>query len=905
VYPAPKHLEKRMTNEELFQLMEQTAKNKTTSLDLSDAELTVLPKEIGQLTHLTELDLFCNQLTALPSEIAQLTNLTTLNLSDNQLTELPPAIGNLTHLKKLFLGDVFGGNQLATFPSVITQLTNLTVLSLSGNQLTTLPSVIGQLTNLKTLDLRWNQLEELPKELGNLRNLKELHLDGNPLTLPPPEIIAQGTQAILAYLQALLQENQQRWVSKLVVVGEGGVGKTSLLRMLRGETFNAKELTTHGIEISTLNITHPRKTDVIMQLNSWDFGGQEIYHATHQFFLTNRSLFLLAWNARLGFEQGKLYYWLNTIQALAPDSPILLVATYIDERDVDIPLRELQRQYPQIIGQCEISNKTGYGIEALQQAIAQAAANLPLMGETWPTTWLNAAHALRVKTENYTTPQSLQDIMVEQKIGDNQQSILMQWLHELGDILYFQNNQYLDDIVILKPQWITEYISLVLESEDVIKKGGIFTREEMNRLWQEMDSAMREYFLCLMEHFDLSYRDESKEISLVVERLPHEPSDYQEQWNTIKRVDNCKEITMKFELNTLPAGIPTWFIARAHRFSTNTHWRNGALFAYEKHLALVQAFSQEHLVQLTVRGANPQNFFALLKDGIELTLARFPGLKIERKIPCLGHDGQSCSHEFNYEQLLKRYEKQRLIVECPEALEDVSVTELLYGWNWRTQNIVLSRIDKLEANLERGQEKILAELNNLRELTQREFTNAFRREQASIDVHCPNVFVLRPDSKKWLKAITGQTLELQLYCQTPGCWHPTTEGGLYHIEESALWLKAISPYLRRLVGVLKYAAPLIGPWLGMVNQQDYEQLFKYDIELMKELAEKLPDVKDVDDLAFTGNAEPERLQGAALRSLRHLLEEKDPQRHWGGLKKVLTPEGHYLWLCEHHTREYQ
>ncbi|WP_347242416.1 hypothetical protein [Nostoc sp. FACHB-888] len=26
------------------------------------------------------------------------------------------------------------------------------------------------------------------------------------------------------------------------------------------------------------------------RVNIWDFGGQEIYHATHQFFLTRRSL---------------------------------------------------------------------------------------------------------------------------------------------------------------------------------------------------------------------------------------------------------------------------------------------------------------------------------------------------------------------------------------------------------------------------------------------------------------------------------------------------------------------------------------------------------------------------------------------------------------------------------------
>jgi len=904
-----------MTNKELRQLIEQAAKEGATSLDLSDNELTVLPLEIGQLSNLTELDLSYNQLTALPPTIAQLTNLLVLNLSGNQLTGLPSEISQLTHLKKLMLGDVFGGNQFISLPPAISQLNNLTVLGLGGNQLTVLPPTIEQLNHLTMLDIRWNQLTTLPPEIGHLALLRELYLDGNPLISPPPEIVAQGTQAILAYFQARLQESQKRWVSKLIVVGEGGVGKTSLLRTLRGEAFNPEESTTHGIEISTLELAHPSRMGVNMQLNSWDFGGQEIYHATHQFFLTNRSLFLLAWNARVGFEQGKLYYWLDTLQALAPDSPVLLVATHIDEREANLPLSELRHRYPQIIGICEISNKTSQGFEALRQILAKAAAKLPLMGEIWPSTWLKAANAIRARAEKYITPQVLQNLMSTQGVEDNKQPILAQWLHELGDILSFQENQELADIVILKPQWVSEYISLVLESEDVIKKGGIFTRSEMNQLWQDLDPAMREYFLRLMERFDLSYRDEGREISLVVERLPFEAPNYQPKWDGLKAMDTNKEITMKFKLNTLPAGIPTWFMARAHRFSTSTHWRNGALFAYEKHLALVQANPRDCLVQLTVRGPNPQNFFALLKDGIEVTLARFPGLKIERKIPCLGHDDQPCIHEFNYDQLLKRYEKQRLIVECPEGLEDVSVTELLYGWDWRTQNLVLSRLDKLEANLGKGQEKILvgqekilSELGELRELTQREFTQAFRREQASIDVHCPNVFVLREKGKEerskggWFKAIAGQTFDLQLYCQAPGCWHPTQEGGLYEIEEPAQWLKEIAPYLTKLVGVLRYAVPLIGPWLANINPQEYEELFRQDIELMKELVDNLPVHQDADNLA---SMEPERVQGAALRVLRYLLDKKDPQQQWGGLKKVLTPEGHYLWLCEYHARGYQ
>ncbi len=866
-----------------------------TELSLSGNQLTELPPEIGLLTKLTALNLGGNQLNQLPPEIDQLTKLTTLDISHNKLNQLPPELWQLTNLTTLYLDS----NKLNQLPPEIGQLTNLTELSLYGNQLTALPPEIGQLTNLKELvlgdkDRGGNKIKVLPPEIGQLTKLEKLEVDNNPLESPPPEIVKQGTKAILAYLQAQLKERQKQWLSKLIIVGQGGVGKTSLLRVLRGETFNPTEPTTHGLETQILELAHPNQADITMQLNTWDFGGQEIYHATHQFFLTNRALFLLVWHARLGFKAGELYYWLDMLTAIAPDSPILLIATHIDERDTNLPLDDLRRQYPQLLGQQEISNKTGQGTQALQKNLAQAAAQLPLMGETWPTLWLKTAQALRARAENYITPQALQHLMTEHGIDHSQQPILTQWLHDLGDLLYFSNNDALADIVILHPQWVSTHISQVLESQDVKNQNGILTRSEIKRLWQDLTPAMRDYFLRLMEHFDLSYRDDDRQISLIVERLPHTPPAYQQQWDAIKTTDNCKQIQITFKLNTLPSGIPTWFIARAHRFTTNTHWRNGALFAHENQLALVQAFEQNNSVQLTVRGPNPQNFFALLKDGLELTLARYPGLQIKRQIPCLGHQSQPCPHQFNYEQLLKRYEKQRLTIECPETLEDISVTELLYGWDWHTQQLVLERLNQLEQHIDQSQQHILNELTELRKLTQREFTQAYRREQANIEAHCPNVFVLRPrEAKQWLKTITGQTLELQLYCQAPGCWHPTLEGGLYEIKDTAQWLKTLAPYLNRLIGVLKYATPLIGPWVGEINIADYEKLIRRDIETMKELAQQLPDTQ------------PEHLQGAALRTLRHLLDENDPHQHWGGLKKILTPEGHYLWLCQYHAREYQ
>jgi len=128
---------------------------------------------------------------------------------------------------------------LAVLPEAIGQLTGLTTLDLSGNQLTALPEAIGQLTALTTLDLSSNRLTVLPDAIGQLAGLITLDLSRNPqLSDPPPEVIARGTQAVLAFLRARATSSIERWHSKVLVVGEATVGKTSLVKRLLGDVFD-------------------------------------------------------------------------------------------------------------------------------------------------------------------------------------------------------------------------------------------------------------------------------------------------------------------------------------------------------------------------------------------------------------------------------------------------------------------------------------------------------------------------------------------------------------------------------------------------------------------------------------------------------------------------------------------
>ncbi|MCC6279522.1 MAG: caspase family protein, partial [Saprospiraceae bacterium] len=82
--------------------------------------------------------------------------------------------------------------------------------------------------------------------------------------------------------------------AKLIFVGNGRVGKTSLSKVLAGDKFDPGENSTHGVRIKSWPVKLPDGRS--LKINVWDFGGQEVYHNTHRFFLTTRALYMLVWD---------------------------------------------------------------------------------------------------------------------------------------------------------------------------------------------------------------------------------------------------------------------------------------------------------------------------------------------------------------------------------------------------------------------------------------------------------------------------------------------------------------------------------------------------------------------------------------------------------------------------------
>ena len=227
--------------------------------------------------------------------------------------------------------------------------------------------------------------------------------------------------------------------AKLLIVGDGYTGKTSLMKRLLNDDFDKDEPTTKGIDINSFYIK--TKYSDRFKLNLWDFGGQEIYHRTHQFFLSKCSIYIFLWNARVDAEYRMYFgFWLNTVKLLSDGSPIIVVLNKIDLREMLINEEDVKEAFPDIVKFHKVSSKTGEGFDELKNIIQQQVEKLPHIGDILPETWLSIRSKLENLNENYITYTRYHEICLKHGLTDKQVVLLSQYFHDMGVLLHFIDN---------------------------------------------------------------------------------------------------------------------------------------------------------------------------------------------------------------------------------------------------------------------------------------------------------------------------------------------------------------------------------------------------------------------------------------------------------------------------------
>lgn len=595
-------------------------------LNLSNNNLTSLPIEISKLRNLRKLYLFRNQLTSLPSEILKLKNLTELYLTGNEFTKIPPEVLKLKSLRKLHLAE----NKLTKLPPEISKLENIIELDLSKNLLICLPVEISNLSHLNKLDLRSNKLTSLPREILKL----EMNIDwksvvpsgifigDNPIEEPPVEIVKQGKKEILDYYKAFESGKEQLNEVKVLIVGEGAAGKTSLVKCLFEEVVDGNETQTQGINIRRWEVGKGNRK---IKVNLWDFGGQEIYHATHQFFLSQRSLYVLVLDSR---KEEKAEYWLQHIRSFGEESPILVVINKIDENQYfDLNKKFLEEKYPSVKNFYRVSCKKHWGIDDFKEGLERELAKVKLVKMEWPKSWFLVKNKLEKMKKEYISYDEYRKMCEQQNINESSQDSLLGYLNNLGVVVHFDDYSLLDTYI-LEPKWITEAVYKIIDSNELVKSEGILKISHLRAILVGYPTNKYSFIINVMKKFELCYEIDEYTI-LLPERLKiQEPSfnfDY--------------ETSFKFfiQYDFLPKSVMPRFIVKMHKdIKDDLRWRTGVVLNDKEFnsFAVVKLDNEGKRINIYVNGDKQRrDYFSVILFNLREINKSFKEIGFVEKIP--------------------------------------------------------------------------------------------------------------------------------------------------------------------------------------------------------------------------------------------------------------------------------
>jgi internalin A len=464
-----------------------------------------------------------------------------------------------------------------------------------------------------------------------------------------------------------------------------------------------------------------------------------------------------------------------------------------------------------------------------------------------------------------------------------------------GEITFFSRNPIyhpetaeLNDWVILKPAWLLQRISAVL-TDEAARKSSAFVKKDLVRIWPDDPKFIRDFLARVMEHFDLAYHvDDQDGRHIVVELAPEDrPAAVAPRWDEWLANASFEKIALHYKFPiAIPPGLPTWFTARAHSYTTpERHWRRGAFLTDSKgNAALIEAELNNRMVKLEVPGPVPLEFFTKLRICFEETVNRFPGLQqtVKEHVPCVkptcpGFDRQTLELEY-------KEGERHIRCQASDCRAKHEIAALLYG---------LSR--------SREEQTVAAILDELGKL-QQEFNMLTAREQSRYDSRCPSLFTLEFERlAKLLPSVVEDMWEhltdkptsaqLTIWCQHPGECHAVKT---YLIEPPGRRLAELVPLMKKAHAIIGAAAPIISAMYPLVKAPNF-----------KDLADTWTDkVSGPLQLLRESVGDPERAYGVALVALRQILTEVAPHEidRWGGLRQVLLLKSQYLWVCEEHAR---
>lgn len=484
------------------------------ALDCSDTRVVDLTPLRG-LNALQSLDCWKTDVSSLVP-LSALQALGSLNCSATKVTDLTPLTG-LTALWSLDCSGT-GVTNLAPLPKLV------------------LAPPFGDETSLNA---SWCVLDDLPPAIVRNPDLENLDLFETRIPGLPNEVLSQDENGdnclsrVRAHLDDLEAGAIPLHTTKMIVLGNGRVGKTQLCRRLRGLDFDPNVPSTHGITIASTDF------DSDETLSLWDFGGQDIYHGVHALFMRTRAIFVIAWQPEmeanpthtyegLVFHNHPLIYWLEFVRTMgAAGSPIIIVQCQCEHRRDEVsslPVEQSALTHLNIIPVAYSAN-TDRGRERLNEAIVEAIAELRAR-DGLASIGRGRARVVeqleewRAEDELRAPPQRMHRTLTREAFtavckdagGVSSPAALLNYLHHSG--LIFHNAEQFGDRILLDQTWALDAVYTVFDRHRAWRHlqatHGRFTRSLLEAtVWREYTAEDQRLFLETMLSCGICFRHRS------------------------------------------------------------------------------------------------------------------------------------------------------------------------------------------------------------------------------------------------------------------------------------------------------------------------------------------------------------------------------------------------------------
>lgn len=436
---------------------------------------------------------------------------------------------------------------------------------------------------------------------------------------------------------------------------------------------------TEGIDIEPWDLKVNLKESDKFRFDIWDFAGQKKYDATHQFFLTEDSLYLFLTTARQGTSFQDYEYWLNIIKIFSKDSPVLIIQNKIDERPDALPTKQFQDRFPNIKGFYQISCKSGFehSIKYLEEGIKKGISSedwLSQVGDELPKPWVEIRKELELLSADHITFDEYLTICSKHGLSKIRSEYLIRYFHNLGIVVYRNDDLLLKRLVIVNPDWAVDGAYAVLDTPSVMSRSGKFSIYDLEEIWKEDQySEKRPELLQLMLSYGICFEIENTQTYIAPQLLSNDPVDYQS-------IERKNSLHFEYVYEFMPAGILSRFIVKVHPFiEGENYWKFGVILNFDDTRAEVIEDYLSRKITIKIEGENKKELLTIIRMQINSINSDFKNLNVKERILCnCNHckKGKS-NHHFEY-KVLRRFERKGITsTNCNESCLSVNIPSLL------------------------------------------------------------------------------------------------------------------------------------------------------------------------------------------------------------------------------------